>query len=80
MDFDFSIAEVHARRVLEELGLDNPADMPISDITLGRGAFYEEKDLEKIAKYCKKDVITLARVYNRFAGTGNLNDDDIIFV
>ena len=45
MDFDFSIAEVHARRVLEELGLENPADMPISDIVLGRGAFYEEKDL-----------------------------------
>lgn len=41
--------------------------------------FYEDKDLEKIEKYCKKDVITLARVYNRFAGLGNLSDDDIIF-
>ena len=41
--------------------------------------FYEEKNLEKIEKYCKKDVVTLARVYSRFAGLGNLNDEDIIF-
>lgn len=42
--------------------------------------FYEENDLPKIEKYCLKDVITLARVYNRFAGLGNLNDDEIIYV
>lgn len=42
--------------------------------------FYEDLNLEKIEKYCKKDVITLARVYNRFMGSGNLSDDDIIFV
>lgn len=41
--------------------------------------FYEEKNLNKIATYCKKDVITLARVYSRFAGLGNLEDDAIIF-
>lgn len=42
--------------------------------------FYEEKNLDKIVNYCKKDVITLARVYNRFIGAGNLNDDNITFV
>lgn len=42
--------------------------------------FYEERDLEKIANYCKKDVITLARVYQRFAGAGNLEEEAIIFV
>ncbi len=41
--------------------------------------FYEDKDLQKIENYCKKDVITLARVYNRFVSLGNLNDDDIIY-
>lgn len=41
--------------------------------------FYEDNDLPKIETYCKKDVITLARVYNRFAGLGILSDDDIIF-
>lgn len=42
--------------------------------------FYEDKNIEKIERYCKKDVITLARVYNRFAGTGDLADENIIFV
>jgi len=60
------------------LGIPSPKDE--MDGSMVGKTFYEEKDLEKIAKYCKKDVITLARVYNRFAGSGNLNDDDIIFV
>lgn len=42
--------------------------------------FYEDNNLDKISNYCKKDVITLARVYNRFAGLGNLSEDDIIYV
>jgi 3'-5' exonuclease len=60
------------------LGIPSPKDdMDGSQVSK---TFYEDKDLKKIETYCKKDVITLARVYNRFAGTGNLNDDDIIFV
>ncbi len=42
--------------------------------------YYEEKDLKKIGDYCRGDVITLARIYNRFAGLGNLASEDIIFV
>jgi len=42
--------------------------------------FYEDNNLERIQKYCMKDVITLSRVYNRFVGFGNLKDEDIIFV
>jgi 3'-5' exonuclease len=42
--------------------------------------YYEERDLQKIEAYCKKDVVTLARVYRRFAGEPHLHDDDIIFV
>ena len=60
------------------LGLPSPKD-DMDGSMVGK-TFYEDKNLEKIAQYCKKDVITLARVYNRFAGAGNLNDDDIIFV
>lgn len=41
--------------------------------------YYEEKNLKKIEEYCMNDVITLARVYNRFNGKGNLSDGDIIF-
>lgn len=60
------------------LGLPSPKD-DMDGSMVGK-TFYEEKNLEKIATYCKKDVITLARVYNRFAGLGNLNEEDIIFV
>lgn len=41
--------------------------------------FYEDNDLERIAEYCKKDVITLARVYSRFAGINVPADQDVIF-
>ena len=60
------------------LGVPSPKDD--MDGSMVSKTFYEDKDLDKIATYCKKDVITLARVYNRFAGTGNLNEEDIIFV
>lgn len=59
-------------------GIPSPKD-DMDGSMVGK-VFYEDNNLEKIEKYCKKDVITLARVYNRFVGSGNLNDDDIIFV
>ena len=60
------------------LGIPSPKDD--IDGSMVSKTYYEENNLEKIANYCKKDVITLARVYNRFVGMGNLNDEDIIFV
>ena len=59
-------------------GIPSPKD-DMDGSQVGK-TFYEDKDLPKIERYCKKDVITLARVYNRFTGSGNLSDDDIIFV
>lgn len=59
------------------LGIPSPKD-DMDGSMVGK-TFYEDKDLEKIERYCKKDVITLARVYNRFAGLGNLSEEDIIF-
>lgn len=41
--------------------------------------YYEEKNIEKIKNYCLKDVITLARIYQRYAGEKNLEDKDVIF-
>lgn len=60
------------------LGIPSPKDE--MDGSMVGKTFYEEKNLDKIENYCKKDVITLARVYNRFIGLGNLTDDAIIFV
>jgi uncharacterized protein YprB with RNaseH-like and TPR domain len=59
-------------------GIPSPKD-DMDGSMVGK-TYYEDKDLARIEKYCKKDVITLARVYNRFAGAGNLPDEDVIFV
>lgn len=59
-------------------GIPSPKD-DMDGSQVGK-TFYEDRDLPKIENYCKKDVITLARVYNRFMGSGNLNEEDIIFV
>lgn len=59
-------------------GIPSPKDD--IDGSMVAKTYYEDKQLEKIATYCKKDVITLARVYQRFIGTGNLSEEDITFV
>jgi predicted PolB exonuclease-like 3'-5' exonuclease len=58
-------------------GIPSPKDE--MDGSMVGKTYYEEKDLPKIARYCSRDVITLARVYNRFAGLGELPDEAIIF-
>jgi 3'-5' exonuclease len=40
--------------------------------------YYEEKNLEKIKGYCVKDVVTLARVYQRYTGNNPVSDQDIV--
>lgn len=59
-------------------GIPSPKDD--MDGSMVAKTFYEEQDLKKIEKYCLKDVITLAKVFNRFIGKEDLHDDDIIFV
>jgi 3'-5' exonuclease len=41
--------------------------------------YYEEKNIEKIKTYCLKDVITLAKIYQRFTGQTPVKDDEVIF-
>ncbi|MCY1516850.1 hypothetical protein D9M68_515080 [compost metagenome] len=43
--FSLTKAEFVAKKVLDECGLDDPTELPIGDIILGRRAFYEEKPL-----------------------------------
>lgn len=42
--------------------------------------FWIEKNLERIALYCQKDVATVANVILRFKNLALLTDDEIIFV
>lgn len=51
-------------------GIPSPKD-DISGADVRR-VYYEEKDLERIVKYCEKDVFALARVLQRFSGGGFL--------
>ncbi|MBS1902454.1 MAG: ImmA/IrrE family metallo-endopeptidase [Bacteroidetes bacterium] len=43
---NLTLAEVRARTVLEECGLDCPTELPLEDIVLGRGAFFQEETLQ----------------------------------
>ena len=43
--------------------------------------YYQEKGLERIAEYCQKDVVTVARLLLRFKGEKYfLNDEDVVIV
>lgn len=57
-------------------GIPTPKD-DIDGSMVGR-VYWEDNDLERIAVYCEKDVVTLARVYQRLRGESPLNDDEII--
>jgi 3'-5' exonuclease len=59
------------------LGIPSPKD-DMDGSMVGK-TYYEEKNLPRIEAYCKKDVVTLARVYSRFSGAWVLQDADIVF-
>jgi len=40
--------------------------------------YYKEKNLERIATYCRKDVITMARVMQRFMGMAAIDDSEVV--
>jgi len=42
--------------------------------------YYEEKDLERITRYCQKDVITLANLMLRWSQQGIIEESNISFV
>ncbi len=59
------------------MGIPSPkSDM---DGSMVSKVYYEENNLQKINTYCMKDVATLARVYARFLGKGDISDEQIIF-
>jgi 3'-5' exonuclease len=42
--------------------------------------YWNENDIDRIAKYCQNDVATVARVMLKFTGQQNIEDADIIIV
>lgn len=61
--FNLSKAEFIAQKVLNDCGLDDPTEMSMEEIILGRGAFYEEKSLQgkegEIITLKGKSIITI---------------------
>ncbi len=60
------------------LGIDSPKE----DIDGSQVAkvYYEDDDLERIAKYCENDTLAVAQVYLRFNNLKQLNESQIIKV
>lgn len=60
------------------LGIPSPKD-DIDGSMVGK-VYWEEKDLERIALYCEKDVIAVAQLLTRFKGIPLLQEEDVKFV
>ncbi|MEN9511213.1 MAG: hypothetical protein RLZZ370_1032 [Bacteroidota bacterium] len=58
------------------LNIPTPKD-DIDGSQVGR-VYYEEQDLERIRKYCQKDVLTVAQVLLRMRGEPCIPDSDVI--
>lgn len=59
-------------------GIPSPKDdMDGSDVAR---VYYEENDLNRIVRYCEKDVVTLAQVYLKLMVQPALQVDEIIYV
>ncbi len=60
------------------LGIPSPKnDITGADVSR---VYYEEKDLLKIVRYCEGDVITIARLLQKFKGYKPIEDSDIVQV
>jgi DNA polymerase elongation subunit (family B) len=57
------------------LGIPTPKDD--IDGSMVAGIFYGEKDIERIVRYCEKDVVAIAQVLLRFMNLPNINDTNI---
>lgn len=57
------------------LGIPTPKDD--IDGSMVAGIYYGENDLERIVRYCEKDVLAIARVLLRLMNLPGINDDKI---
>lgn len=60
------------------LGIPTPKD-DISGADVAR-VYYKDKDVERIATYCKKDVVATAQLYLRLKGEAMLREKDVVMV
>ena len=66
------------RLMAHVLGIPSPKeDLDGSQI---RSVYYEEGDIDRIAKYCELDVVTTAQVFLRLRNEGLMDKDNIVYV
>ena len=59
---------------------DIPTPKDDIDGSMIRDVYYEEKNLERIVTYCQKDVVAVARLFQRFRGDEIVRDADVEIV
>ncbi|GAA3925007.1 3'-5' exonuclease [Chitinophaga oryziterrae] len=60
--------------------LDIPTPKDDIDGSMVGKVYWEERDLERIASYCQKDVIAVAQLLTRFKGVPLLQPDDVVYI
>ena len=60
--------------------LDIPSPKEDIDGSMVSHVYYEDNDLERIIKYCERDVITVAQIILRLRNEKLMTDEDIVFV
>jgi hypothetical protein len=60
------------------LGIPSPKED--IDGSMVRDVYYEENDLERITKYCERDVVTVAQVFLRLRNEELLTEDHIVYI
>ena len=60
------------------LGIPSPKED--IDGSMVRKVYYEDKDLNRIIKYCEQDVITVAQIILKLRNEGLLTEDEIVYV
>ncbi len=60
--------------------LDIPTPKDDIDGSMVGDVFWKENDIERIAAYCAKDVITVAQIMMKYCGRPLIKDEDIVIV
>ena len=60
------------------LGVPSPKED--IDGSMVRDVYYEENDLERIVKYCERDVVTVAQVFLRLRNEELLAEGEVVYV
>lgn len=60
------------------LGIPSPKED--IDGSMLRQVYYEDKDLDRIIKYCEQDVITVAQIILRLRNEVLMGEEEIVYI